>query len=111
MAEVLRRGGRLAGHDGAVLIVGKGHARNDRGVPFHLWRGDRTASVVTLGLFEVDEGRTEPAAYAEFLGTESLPYDFVWFTPIADPVAPCAKFADQLKHARERHEKDTKEPE
>jgi uncharacterized iron-regulated protein len=111
MAEVLRRGGRLAGHDGAVLIVGKGHARNDRGVPFHLWRGDQTASIVSLGLFEVAEGATEPAAYAEFLGTEALPFDFVWFTPIADPEAPCAKFADQLKHARERHEKGAKEPE
>ena len=54
---------------------------------------------------------TEPAAYAEFLGTETLPFDFVWFTPIADPEDPCAKFAEQLQRARARHEKNTKDPE
>ncbi len=115
MAAVLRRGARLVGHDGAVLITGKGHARNDRAVPFHLRRGlprgDGAASIVILGLIEVAVGVTEPAAYAEFLGAEALPFDFVWFTPIADPEDPCAKFAEQLKQARERHEKDTKEPE
>jgi len=111
MAEVLRRGARLIGHDGAVLITGKGHARNDRGVPFHLRRGDGAASIVSLGLVEVAEGVTEPAAYAEILGAEPLPFDFVWFTPVADPEDPCAKFAEQLRHARERHEKDTTAPE
>ncbi len=115
MAAVLKRGARRAGHDGAVLITGKGHARNDRGVPFHLRRGlrrgDGAASIVSLGLVEVAEGVTEPAAYAEFLGTESLPFDFVWFTPIADPEDPCAKFAEQLRQARERHEKEPKAPE
>ncbi len=115
MAAVLKRGARLVGHDGAVLITGKGHARNDRGVPFHLRRGlrrgDGAASIVSLGLVEVADGVTEPAAYAEFLGAEALPFDFVWFTPVADPEDPCAKFAEQLQHARERHEKDTEAPE
>jgi uncharacterized iron-regulated protein len=111
MAEALRRGAALAGHDGAVLITGKGHARNDRGAPFHLRRGDDTVTIVSVALFEVAEGETEPAAYAGLLGTEILPFDFVWFTPIADPEDPCAKFAEQLKRARERHEKDTKAPE
>ncbi len=119
MAAVLKRGAGLAGHDGAILVTGNGHARNDRGVPFHLRRGlrrrDETAAIVSLGLVEVAEGVTEPAAYAEiigaeFLGAEALPFDFVWFTPIADPEDPCAKFAKQLKQARERHEKDTQEP-
>ncbi len=111
MAEVLRRGARRVGHDGAVLITGKGHARNDRAVPFHLRRGDGAASIVSLGLVEVAEGVTEPAAYAEFLGAAALPFDFVWFTPIADPEDPCEKFAEQLKQARERHERDTGESE
>lgn len=116
MAEVLRRGAERAGHDGAILITGKGHARNDRGAPFYLRRGGRdgggeTVSIVSVGLFEVAEGVTEPAAYAEHLGAETLPFDFVWFTPIADPEDPCAKFAEQLKQAREKHEKDTKDSE
>lgn len=109
MAEALRRGAALAGHDGAVLIAGKGHTRNDRAVPFHLRRMDAAASIVSLGLFEVAEGAREPADYAAFLGTAALPFDFVWFTPIADPENPCAKFAEQLKQARERHENDTNE--
>ncbi len=114
MAEVLRRGATLPGHDGAVLITGKGHARNDFGVPFHLRRWVRrnggNATIVSLGLIEVAEGLTEPAAYAEYLGARDLSFDFVWFTPIADPEDPCAKYAEQLQRARERHEKDSKDP-
>jgi uncharacterized iron-regulated protein len=114
MAEVLRRGATLAGHDGAVLITGKGHARNDFGVPFHLrrWlrRNGGSATIVSLALVEVAEDLTEPAAYAEFLGARDMSFDFVWFTPIADPEDPCAKYADQLQRARERHENDSKDP-
>ena len=115
MAEVSRRGARRRGHDGAILIAGNGHARNDRGVPFYLRRpgryGGDTASIVSVGLIEVADGVTEPAAYAEFLGTGTLPFDFVWFTPVADLEDPCAKFAEQLEQARERYETDTKVPE
>ncbi len=116
MADVLRRGAQRAGRDGAILITGKGHARNDRAVPFHLRRGDGAASIVSIGLVEVAEGLTEPPAYAEFLGADShgsgtLPFDFVWFTPVADPEDPCAKFSEQLNQARERHEKNSKDPE
>jgi uncharacterized iron-regulated protein len=111
MAEALRRGAALAGHDGAVLIAGKGHTRNDRGVPLHLRRGDAAATIVSLGLFEVAEGAHEPADYAATFGTAALPFDFVWFTPIADPENPCAKFAEQLKQARDRHENDAERPE
>jgi len=111
MAEALRRGAALAGQDGAVLITGKGHTRIDRGVPFHLRRADAAAAVVSLGLFEVAEGAHEPADYAAFLGAAALPFDFVWFTPIADPEDPCAKFAEQLNQARDRHENETEKPE
>ena len=72
IAAVLKRGALLAGHDGAVLITGKGHARNDRAVPFHLRRGNGAAAIVSLGLVEVAEGVTDPAAYAEFLGVDAL---------------------------------------
>ncbi len=111
MAEVMRHGAELAGHDSAVLIAGKGHTRNDRAVPFHLRRVEATAAIVSLGLFEVTEGVDDPAGYANFLGNGALPFDFVWFTPIADPEDPCAKFAEQLKQARERHETEAGENE
>jgi hypothetical protein len=109
MAEVMRHGAALKGHDGAVLITGNGHARNDRGVPFRLRRAEPAAAIASLGLVEVAEGATEPAAYAEFLGAAALPFDFVWFTPVADPEDPCAKFAPQLERARKAHERGTKE--
>ena len=109
MAEVLRRGAELAGHDSAILIAGKGHTRNDRGVPFYLRRADRAASIVSLGLVEVAEGAREPAAYAQHFGAETLPFDFVWFTPIADPENPCEKFAEQLKRAGDPQDKNTEE--
>src|SRR5881628_4149209 len=77
MAASLARAG---GRDGAVLIAGVGHARNDRGVPAHLARhapGTRAASVAFI---EVDEAKTSPAAYATAFDG-ALPFDFVWFTP------------------------------
>lgn len=111
MADVLRRGAQRAGHDGAILIAGKGHTRNDRAVPYYLQRGGGAEAIVSLGLFEVAAGVTEPAAYAEFLGASALPFDFVWFTPIADPEDPCAKYAEQLKQMRERHKNESEVPE
>ena len=88
---------------------GRGRPRNGVGRPLHLRRWDPAAAIVSLGLFEVVEGARGPADYAAFLGTAALPFDFVWFTPIADPENPCAKFAEQLKQARDRHENDTEE--
>ena len=88
MAASLARAG---GRDGAVLIAGVGHARNDRGVPAHLARhapGTRAASVAFI---EVDEAKTSPAAYAAAFDG-ALPFDFVWFTPRVDDTDPCDKF-------------------
>ena len=82
---------RFDNRDGAVLIAGAGHARNDRGVPAHLARhapGSRAASVAFL---EVDPAKTSPAAYGAAFD-DALPFDFVWFTPRADDADPCDKF-------------------
>ena len=111
MADVLRRGARAEGRDGAVLITGTGHARADRGVPFHLRRFAPKARIVSLALVEVTEEARAPMAYAERFGAESLPFDFVWFTPVADPEDPCAKFAAQLRRARARHEREQRSTE
>ena len=88
---------RAGARDGAVLIAGAGHVRNDRGVPVHLARhapGTRAASVAFI---EVDASKTSPADYAvAFDG--ALPFDFVWFTPRVDDTDPC----DKLKKAAGR---------
>jgi uncharacterized iron-regulated protein len=108
MADILLRAAVREGRDGAVLIAGKGHARNDHGAPFHLRRFEPDARIMSLGLVEVVQEARDPSAYAARFGVDALPFDFVWFTPVADPQDPCAKYADQLRRARERHEKDKK---
>lgn len=81
----------LGGPDGAVLIAGIGHIRNDRGVPFYLRPRAPDATIATLAPLEVQEGRTQPADYAAAYGG-ALPFDWVWFTPRMDDDDPCARF-------------------
>lgn len=83
--------------DGVILITGTGHARRDRGVPWHLARMTPGRSVVTLGLIEVRLGQNDPAAYGERFGAKALPFDFVWFTARHDNADPCRKFKKQLE--------------
>jgi len=100
MAEAMLQGAALPGRDGAVLIAGNGHARLDRGVPYDLSQIAPKRSVASLGVFEVATGAEAPADYAErFDG--ALPFDIVWFTPLADPTDPCESFAGSTQGARD----------
>ncbi len=105
MADALIRGMRAEGADGALLIAGNGHARADRGVPWYLRHRAPDAATVTIGFLEVVPGEDDPAAFAARFGAEILPFDFVWFTPRVDDQDPCAVYADQLRRAKQRHEK------
>ena len=86
-ASVARAGQR----DGAVLIAGAGHVRRDRGVPVHLALQAPNATIVSVAFVEVDAAASKPGDYAARFGTETLPFDYVWFTPKADDDDPCAK--------------------
>jgi uncharacterized iron-regulated protein len=95
--------------DGAVLIAGALHGRNDRGVPAHLARLRPYAKVISVAFLEVQHGRLEPTAYAsegEQRERGALPFDYVWFTPRVDNVDPCEKFRHQLEHMQRKHKKD-----
>jgi uncharacterized iron-regulated protein len=94
IAASLARGGQ---RDGAVLIAGAGHVRRDRGVPVHLARQAPEASIASLAFVEVDPAAAKPGDYAARFGSESLPFDYVWFTPRVDDGDPCEK----LKKATE----------
>jgi uncharacterized iron-regulated protein len=85
--------------DGALLIAGAGHARNDRAVPAYLRRIAPTAATASVAFLEVDPRRAEPASYAERFG-ERLPFDYVWFTPAVDDEDPCEKFKKSLERLR-----------
>ena len=98
MAESLLMAAPL-GH--AVLIAGLEHVRGDRAVPVRLRVLAPEDGVLSVGLLEVDDEATSPGDYARRFGTESIPLDFVWFTPRMDDSDPCEKFREQLEKIRE----------
>lgn len=73
----------IAGGFLAVGIIGGGHARRDRGVPWHLPARD----VLSVAFLEVVRGDTRPQDYFD-----EGAFDFVWFTPRVDEDDPCARF-------------------
>lgn len=72
---------------GAVAIIGSGHARRDMAVPLYLAARAPQATLLALGMVQVDTAQN-PAAYAN--GPLGLAFDYVWFTPrVERPVDPC----------------------
>jgi uncharacterized iron-regulated protein len=65
--------------DGAVLIAGNAHVRQDFGVPLHL-----PAGALSVGFLEAGPG--------DLADQGPLPYDFAWFTEPAERPDPCAAF-------------------
>ena len=97
MAEMLLT---APGKDGAVLIAGDGHVRNDFGVPAYVQRVDPGARAVSVAFVEVDVKLGDVESYAERFGGR-LPFDYVWFTPAVDDKDPCEKFRKSLERLRE----------
>jgi uncharacterized iron-regulated protein len=93
MAESLA----AAQQDGAVLIAGAGHGRRDYGIPAYLASKSPGASVISMAFLEVSQDVHEPTAYAARFRRQTLPFDYVWFTPRVDDQDPCAAFEEQLK--------------
>jgi len=80
----------------ALLIAGKGHVGESRGVPLFVARrggGD----VLTIALVEVRDGQDTPEAY----GFSDV--DYVVFTPRLSDADPCDAFRAQLEQMREAH--------
>jgi uncharacterized iron-regulated protein len=86
-----------AGQQPVVLIAGHGHVRKDRGVPSYLEAWEPGARIAAVAFLEVEDDRTDPASYAELTGAQSLPFDYVWFTPRVDDEDPCVRFEKQLE--------------
>lgn len=94
---------RTAGPDGAVLIAGAGHARDDYGVPLHLHNHAPAASVLSVALVEVRPQGRRPSDYAAEFDARRLPFDYVLFTPAAVRKDPCKALRARFKghHAGE----------
>lgn len=97
MAEHLTRTLSHPDTDGALLIAGSWHTRTDYGVPAHVRRMTPNATVHSLAFIEVDEHVLDVAGYAQGFGEETVPFDFVWFTPRVSNEEVCAKISTTRK--------------
>ncbi len=83
--------------DRRVLIAGRGHVRNDRGVPVYLSSQDKDAKIITIALFEVEQDNVDIASYLIHWDAMKLPFDYVWFTARAVREDPCLSFKKKHK--------------
>jgi uncharacterized iron-regulated protein len=82
--------------DGAILVAGAGHVRNDYGIPVYLRQKAPNKTVISIAFVEVDKQNIEPQSYALRYPNRRLPFDYVWFTARVDDEDPCEKFKSQL---------------
>jgi uncharacterized iron-regulated protein len=82
--------------DGAILVAGAGHVRNDYGIPVYLGAKAAGKRTVSIAFVEVDKQKTEPQSYALPYPNGRLPFDYVWFTPRVDDEDACEKFKSQF---------------
>ncbi len=73
----------------AVLFAGNGHLRNDRGVPWYLRQRAPDKPVLSIMLVEVEDGKTDAAAYVPKDPDGKPAADYIIFTPRAEREDPC----------------------
>ena len=78
-----------AGKDGAVLIAGNGHIRNDRAVPWYLTRRAPKAETLVVMMLEVTADAAKPEDIVPLAPDGSPTADYVWFTPQAEREDQC----------------------
>jgi uncharacterized iron-regulated protein len=88
--------------DGAILVAGAGHVRNDYGIPVYLTQKTPGKQVISIAFFEVANQKPEPKNYARAYANGRLPFDYVWFTPRVDDEDPCEKFKAQFEQLKKR---------
>jgi uncharacterized iron-regulated protein len=86
--------------DGAVLVAGAGHVRNDYGIPVYLSAEAPGRRVISIAFLEVDNRKPEPHNYSLPYADGRLPFDYVWFTPRVDDENPCEKFKLQFERLK-----------
>lgn len=83
-------------HGRAVLLTGNGHARSDRGVPWHLRRARSDKRIVTILFLEVASGRVTAPDYVERDPDGNPIADFLVLTPAAERPDPCIEMRKTL---------------
>ncbi len=84
--------------NGAILIVGAGHARKEWGIPKYLRKIDQGSTILSLAFMEVKSDYEQAELYVD----SNAPYDYIWFSPRLDNVDPCKKYRDQLKKFKKK---------
>jgi uncharacterized iron-regulated protein len=91
--------------DGAILVAGAGHVRNDYGIPVYLSAKAPGKQIISIAFLEVDNQKSEAHSYALPYPNGRLPFDYVWFTARVDDENPCEKFRSQFEHLKKRSDK------
>lgn len=86
MADVVAT---LAKERTTILLAGNGHVRTDRGVPYYL--ANRSQAYVSVLLLEVEDGKSDPAAYGPFAA------DAIIFTARAERKDPCEEMRAMMQ--------------
>jgi uncharacterized iron-regulated protein len=93
MAETLRS---MATADGAVLIVGRGHGRNDRGIPWALEQLDPPATTLSIAFVEADLAHARERDWQRWQDEERadlVGYDLVFVTRPFERGDPCERLS------------------
>ncbi len=94
LAQALLTGANQTGS--AILFAGNGHARADRGVPYAVRQLAPSATVTSVLLIEVEDGKVDPGAYVPRAPDGAPAADIVIFTPRADREDPCVAMKKQF---------------
>jgi uncharacterized iron-regulated protein len=84
-------------HGGAFLLAGNGHARTDRGVRYFLKQRAPARAAISVMLLEVEDGKTDAAAYIPRDPYGNPAADYVLFTPRHNRADPCEKMRQGKK--------------
>ena len=76
-------------HGSAVLVAGNGHVRTERAVPWYLRERAPGKNIIAVMMLEVEDGNTDPAAYAPRAPDGTPAVDHIIFTPRAERPDPC----------------------
>lgn len=102
LADNMLRALDRPGTDSAVLIAGAGHARRDIAAPAAAAAVRPGLKSVSIAFIEVEDGAETPQDYAgQFFG-DSLPFDFMWFTPRDNDRDYCAELKERFSHGKKR---------
>nr|WP_246270803.1 ChaN family lipoprotein [Hongsoonwoonella zoysiae] len=83
--------------EGAVLIAGGGHVRDDLAAPkFLRRRGVAEDDILTIAIREVDPATDDAKSYLPQGVNEAKAFDYLWFTPVYDRTDHCAELKKRL---------------